>query len=68
MISKNDISDPLRDIIDQLQEVWSQMANKIPYTFNEHSGMLTFDGVVSVVIFMGLMVGLAFFFYRKKRR
>ena len=67
MISKNDISDPLRDIIDQLQEVWSQMANKIPYTFNEHSGMLTFDGVVSVVIFMGLMVGLAFFFYRKKK-
>ena len=67
MIMDVDIAGALMPIVEGLQKLLEQVGGKGPFTFEEHSGVLTLDGVVSMVIFMGLMVGLAFFFYRKKK-
>lgn len=67
MIMDIDIAGKLQPILDQLKEVVDQLGDKMLYTFQEHSGVLTLNGIVSTLIFMGLMVGLAFFFYRNKK-
>lgn len=67
MILDIDIAGSLKPILGQLNDLLDQLGDKMLYTFNEHSGVLTMNGVVSALIFMGLMVGLAFFFYRKRR-
>lgn len=67
MILLSDVSDMLRPILDQLKSLLDQLGGPGLYTFNEHSGALISGGVLSVVVYMLLMVGLAFFFYKKKK-
>lgn len=67
MILNNDIADLLQRIFDRLQVLCAQMGDKGLYTFNDHCGALVSGGLLSVVVYMLLMVGLAFFFYRKKK-
>ncbi len=67
MVEDFDIAGELKPVIEKLQSVLDQLGDKGPFTFLDNSGVLTIDGVVSALIFMGLMVALAFFFYRNKR-
>ena len=67
MVEDFDIAGELKPVIEKLQSLLDQLGDKGPFTFLDYSGVLTIDGVVSALIFMGLMVALAFFFYRNKR-
>ncbi len=67
MIQNDKVADLLQGIIDRLQQMCDQIADKGLYTFNAHYGVLTLDGVASALIYMALMVGLAYFFYKKKK-
>lgn len=67
MIQNDKVADLLQGIIDRLQQMCDQIADKDLYTFNAHYGVLTLDGVASALIYMALMVGLAYFFYKKKK-
>ena len=67
MIQNDKVVDMLQGISERLQTLCDQIAEKGLYTFNAHSGVLTLDGVVSAFICMALMVGLTFFFYKRKK-
>ena len=67
MVEDFDIAGALKPVIEKLQSLLDQLGDKGPFTFLDYSGVLTIDGVVSALIFMGLMVALAFFFYRNKK-
>lgn len=67
MILLNETTDALQVTMGELQAVFDRLVGNDGYTFNNHSCVLTFFGVVSVIFYMLLMLGLAFFFYRHKK-
>lgn len=59
--------DILTAVFDKLQAILEQVTPPDLYTFNEHYGILTFYGVLWAFVFMLLMVGLAYLFYKKDK-
>ena len=59
--------DKVKMTIDYLLAFCEQLGEKSLFTFNEHAGCLTWGGIASVFICILLMVGLAFFFYKKEK-
>ena len=67
MFLSNDVTDKLKLTIDYLQEFCKQLAERGLFTFDKNAGFLTIGGVISALLCMLMMVGLAFLFYKKKK-
>lgn len=67
IIVKNDVSDTFMVVWDHLKTLYEQFSQQGLYTFNEHCDWLTIFGGIWAVVFMLLMVGLAYLFYKKDK-
>ena len=66
MIVMKEASDSITITLEQLQAYCDQMGNNGLYRFDDHSWTLFGGGAVSAVLFMILMVVLAFLFYKRE--
>ena len=67
MILLSETTDSLKVPVDKLQAIYDQVTGNGLYTFNDHYAALTSNGLLSALLFILLMVGLAFFFYRNEK-
>ena len=67
MILMNAANEKVVVTLDQLRAYCEHLGEKGLCTFNEFCGQLTAGGITTALIYIALMVGLAFFFYKKEK-